>query len=196
MQQSFTQQPLTQQPLTAEVAAVARWLNQVVIGLNLCPFAAKPTQEQRVRFYVSDARDDETLLADLQREMQQLDNTPSSSLETTLVIIPQHLQDFFDYNQFLGWANRMLKREGWQGVYQFASFHPDYCFAGAEPGDPENLTNRSPYPIIHIIREVSLEKALAYYPDVEQVPERNQIRVAELSDAEKRVLFPYLFGGS
>lgn len=187
---------LAPEACTTEIIAVARWLNQVVIGLNLCPFAAKPTQEKRVRFHLSDARNDEQLLADLQREMQLLDETPAQQLETTLVITPHHLQDFFDYNQFLGWANRMLKREGWQGVYQFASFHPNYCFAGAEPGDAENLTNRAPFPLIHIIREASLEKALAFYPDVEQVPERNQIRVAELSDAEKRALFPYLFGNS
>lgn len=176
-----------------EVIVVARWLNEVVIGLNLCPFAAKPTGEQRVRFALTTATSDEDVLAALQTEMQQLDAVPAAELETTLLIIPEHLQDFFDYNQFLAWANSMLKREGWQGVYQLASFHPHYCFAGSEPDDVENLTNRSPYPIIHIIREASLEQALAYFPDVEQVPERNQARVAALSAAEQHALFPYLF---
>ncbi|ACE83575.1 DUF1415 domain-containing protein [Cellvibrio japonicus] len=174
------------------VAEVTRWLNQVVIGLNLCPFAAKPTQEQRVRFVIGRAQDDEQLLDVLRAEMALLDSEPADVIETTLVIVPAYLQDFFDYNQFLGWANRLVKREGWSGVYQLASFHPDYCFAGAAPEDDTNLTNRSPYPIIHIIREASLEKALAYFPDIDQVPERNQRCVAALSEQQKRALFPYL----
>lgn len=177
-------------------AAVARWLNEVVIGLNLCPFAGKPTHEQRVRLAVSEAQDDEQLLQDLQQEMEWLDQQPAAELETTLLIVPQHLQDFFDYNQFLHWADQLIKRNRWVGVYQVASFHPDYCFAGAEPEDDENLTNRSPYPILHIIREASLEKALQFYPDVDAVPERNKMRVEALSAAEKRHLFPYLFSST
>ncbi len=179
--------------MQTEVIAVARWLNEVVVGLNLCPFAAVPLQQQRVHFALSEARSDEAVLDDLQQQMQRLDATAVEQLETTLLIIPHHLQDFFDYNQFLRWANSMVKREGWQGIYQLASFHPHYCFAGAEPEDAENLTNRSPYPIIHIIREASLARALAYFPDVEQVPARNQARVAALCAAERRALFPYLF---
>lgn len=171
---------------------VARWLNSVVIGLNLCPFAAKPTGENRVRLVVSAANDDELLLQDLQRELELLDETPASALETTLLIIPQHLQDFFDYNQFLNWAEQLLKRNRWTGIYQLATFHPDYCFAGAAPEDAENLTNRSPYPILHIIREASLEKALQFFPDVEGIPENNKARVQALTGEEIRKLFPYL----
>lgn len=173
--------------------AVAHWLNSVVIGLNLCPFAAKPTQENRVRLVVSAASDDELLLQDLQHEMELLDATPVSELETTLLIIPHHLRDFFDYNQFLNWTGQLLKRNRWTGVYQLATFHPDYCFAGAEPEDAENLTNRAPYPILHIIREASLEKALQFFPDVEAVPEINKARVEKLTVEEKQQLFPYLF---
>lgn len=179
---------------TAVTVAVVRWLNEVVIGLNLCPFASKPTRENRVRFFVSLAVGDESLLQDLQQEMELLDKTPASEIETTLVIIPQHLQDFFDYNQFLNWADQLLKRNRWVGVYQLATFHPDYCFAGAAPEDAENLTNRAPYPILHIIREASLEKALDFYPDVDEVPAVNQARVGALTPAEKQALFPYLFG--
>ena len=181
---------------TAINVAVARWLNKVVIGLNLCPFAGKPTRENRVRFFVSNAREDESLLDDLQREMELLDKTPPSEIETTLVIISQHLQDFFEYNQFLNWADQLLKRNRWVGVYQLATFHPDYCFAGAAPDDAENLTNRSPYPILHIIREASLEKALDFYAEVDEIPLVNQARVAALTAAEKQLLFPYLFGES
>lgn len=172
--------------------SVTRWLNNVVVGLNLCPFAGKPARENRVRLFVSLADDDELLLQDLQREMELLDEKPASEIETTLVIIAHHLQEFFNYNQFLNWAERMIKRNSWTGVYQLASFHPDYCFAGAEPGDAENLTNRSPYPILHIIREASLEKALQFYDDVELVPENNKKRVESLSPDERRMLFPYL----
>jgi uncharacterized protein len=173
--------------------AVAGWLNEVVIGLNLCPFAGRPTSENRVRLLVSAAQDDELLLQDLQQEMKLLDQTPASEIETTLVIVPNHLQDFFDYNQFLNWTQQLLKRNRWVGVYQLATFHPQYCFADAEPGDAENLTNRSPYPILHIIREASLEMALQYYADVEQIPEVNKARVGSLTTAEKQKLFPYLF---
>lgn len=172
--------------------AVVRWLNDVVIGLNLCPFAGKPAGENRVRIIISQALDDELLLQDLQREMELLDEKPATEIETTLIIIPHHLQDFFDYNQFLNWAEKMIKRNGWTGVYQLATFHPEYCFAGAEPEDAENLTNRSPYPILHIIREASLEKALQFYEGVDEVPENNKKRVESLSTAQKRALFPYL----
>lgn len=172
--------------------AVVRWLNDVVIGLNLCPFAGKPTSENRVRIIISSADDDEILLQDLQREMELLDEKTAREIETTLVVVPNHLQDFFDYNQFLNWAEKMIKRNGWTGVYQLATFHPDYCFAGAEPEDAENLTNRSPYPILHIIREASLEKALQYYDGIDDVPENNKKRVEALGEEERGRLFYYL----
>lgn len=174
---------------------VILWLNSVVIGLNLCPFAGRPTGEKRVRFQVSDSSLEEGVLADLIAEMERLDQTPAAELETTLLILPNALQDFFDYTQFLVWAQSQLKRHGWQGVYQLASFHPNYCFAGAAPEDDENLTNRSPYPIIHIIREASLAKAIEYFEGVEGIPERNKAGVEALSVAQKKSLFPYLFGG-
>lgn len=177
----------------AAETAVIQWLNNVVIGLNLCPFSAKPAREKRVRFYVSFAQDEDALLAELENEMELMDNTPAAEVETTLIIVPKLLVDFFDYNQFLVWANQLIKRMGWSGVYQLASFHPQYCFAGCEPDDPENLTNRSPYPILHIIREASLSKALEYFPEVESIPEQNRVRVAELTQEQKRQLFPYLF---
>lgn len=180
----------------AIIVSVAGWLNEVVIGLNLCPFSAKPTRENRVRFFVSSASDDEALLQDLQQEMELLDQKPANEIETTLVIIPNHLHDFFDYNQFLQWTHQLLKRNGWVGVYQLATFHPDYCFADAEPDDAENLTNRAPYPILHIIREASLEKALEYFADVDEIPQVNKARVANLTPEEKKNLFPYLFGKS
>jgi uncharacterized protein len=173
---------------------VQLWLNTVVIGLNLCPFSGMPTRENRVRFQLSDAKVEEDLLADLAAEMELLDKTPAKELETTLLIIPYALHDFFDYTQFLNWAQAQLKRQGWLGIYQLASFHPNYCFAGSNPEDDENLTNRSPYPIIHIIREASLAKALDYFEGVEEIPARNKACVEALSVEQKQTLFPYLFG--
>src|SRR5690606_15742276 len=111
--------------------------------------------------------DEETLLQSLHAEMALLDKTPASEVETTLLIVPNLLGDFFDYTRFLSRADQSLKRQGWRGVYQVASFHPQYCFAGAEPGDAGNLTNRSPYPILHIIREASLSRALEFFPDID-----------------------------
>ncbi|RYY75644.1 MAG: DUF1415 domain-containing protein [Gammaproteobacteria bacterium] len=172
---------------------VKTWLNQVVIGLNLCPFSVKPARENRVRFHVTHAQVEEDLLAELSNEMKLLDAKPTTEIETTLLIIPNFLHDFFDYTQFLGWAQAQLKRQGWLGVYQLASFHPNYYFAGTEPDDDENLTNRSPYPIIHIIREASLERALEYVEGVEDIPDRNRARVESLSSEQKKNLFPYLF---
>ncbi len=173
--------------------AVAVWLDSVVIGLNFCPFSAKPRRENRVRFKVSEATNEEELLEDLTFEMELLDKTSSADVETTLLITPAVLQDFFDYNQFLIWADALIKRNGWKGVYQLASFHPQYCFSGAEVDAVENLTNRAPYPILHIIREASLAAALEYVNNVEEIPERNKKRTQELTVEEKYRLFPYLF---
>lgn len=172
---------------------VVLWLNSVVIGLNLCPFSGRPMRENRVRLFVSEAVTEEDILIDLAEEMALLDKTPAVEIETTLIIIPSALQDFFNYTQCLQWAQSALKRQGWLGVYQLASFHPHYCFAGAEPDDDENLTNRSPYPIIHIIREASLAKALEYYEGVDEIPGRNKSCVESLSNEQKQKLFPYLF---
>lgn len=171
---------------------VRQWLERVVIGLGLCPFAAQPTAEGRVRIAVSDARSDESLLHALFAELTRLD-TSSTEIETTLLVAPRHLASFDDYNQFLDPAEGLIEEFGWTGRYQIASFHPHYRFAGTVPDDAENLTNRAPYPILHLIREASLEQVLASFSDPEGIPARNILRVRQLSDAERRALFPYLF---
>lgn len=178
-----------QQQVAAEVQ---RWLRDVVVGLNLCPFAQRPMRAGQIRFAISAARDDEALMAALLEEMRLLDSTPAEALETTLLIVPRHLQDFADYNQFLDLAEWLIERHDYTGIYQLASFHPDYRFAGTHPQDAENLTNRAPYPILHLLREASIEKVLEKYPDPESIPENNIRRVERLSDEQKRALFPYL----
>lgn len=175
------------------VAAVQQWLADVVVGLNLCPFAHKPLRTGQIRYHVSAAGDDEALMAELLAELQRLDATPAEEIETSLLIVLDHLQEFADYNQFLELAEWLIERQGYTGTYQLATFHPYYQFAGTSAGDAENLTNRAPYPILHLLREASIERALKNYPDPESIPENNIRRVNRLSEEEKRQLFPYLF---
>lgn len=175
------------------IATTEQWLRAVVIGLNLCPFARKPERAGLIRYAVSEATDDETLMAELLHECQLLDELPAAELETTLLIIPAHLHTFEDFNHFLNLADWLIERHNYSGIYQLATFHPNYQFAETEPDDAENLTNRAPYPILHLLREDSLAKVLANYPNPEAIPEHNIARVAQLSAAERRQLFPYLF---
>ena len=176
------------------IADIEQWLDEVVIGLDLCPFAARPRREKRVHIAVSHATDEESLLNDLQAELERLSDTPAAELETTLLAIPDMLEDFADYNDFLDAVDLWVEQFGWEGELQVASFHPQYQFADTEADDPGNLTNRSPWPLLHIIREDSLEKAIEHYPDVDAIPERNIARMKALGPAERKRLFPYLFG--
>ncbi len=169
-----------------------QWFESVVLGLNLCPFAHKPNRQGLIDFVLSSADREEEVLLDLQSQMQRLDQTPPNQLETVVLIVPDCLQDFMDYNQFLDWVDGLIAEYNWQGVYQVASFHPDYCFAGNAPEDNENLTNRAPYPLLHIIREDSMTKALESFPDSDRIPETNIERVCALTDDERAALFPYL----
>ncbi|MGI9285628.1 MAG: DUF1415 domain-containing protein [Pseudomonadales bacterium] len=174
---------------------VQRWLEDVVIGLDLCPFAAKPQRKRQVRVSVSAAGTEQQLLNDTQTELRLLDSTASDELETTLLIVPDMLADFDDYNQFLNLTDELLQQYNWQGRYQIASFHPHYRFAGTCSDDAENLTNRSPHPILHILREASVEKALQNYPAPEQIPERNINKIRRLTASQRQKSFPYLVPG-
>jgi hypothetical protein len=153
------------------VRAVRRWVEGFIVELNLCPFAGREMVRNRIRFVVTESTTEEQLLAALATEFALLND--DAAVETTLLIHPDVLQDFFDYNQFLDSADQLLVQMGLEGVYQVASFHPDYQFSGTAADDAENYTNRSPYPLLHILREASLERSIAAYPDVEQIPVRN-----------------------
>lgn len=146
-------------------------METVVIDLNLCPFARRELVNDRVRFAVTDASTEEALLAAQQAELELLEQNPS--VETTLLILPAVLQDFSAYNQFLNYAEELLVQMDLEGIYQIAGFHPHYQFAGTNPEDVENYTNRSPYPLLHFIREDSLDRAIANHPDVRGIPARN-----------------------
>lgn len=172
---------------------VERWLDQVVIGLNLCPFAAEPRRQGQIRFQVSTAMKPEEWLAELQAELRLLARMSPAELETTLLIIPFGLDTFEEYNDFLELAELLLQQFGWEGEFQIASFHPHYQFEGTNPGDAENLTNRSPYPLLHILREASIAEALEHYSRPESIPQRNIEQVRSLSDTQRQQLFPELF---
>ncbi len=175
------------QPFAMDIINSTRqWVEIVVVGLNLCPFAKRELINNRVRFCVSNADRPEQLLSSLQTELERLGD--DSSIETTLVIHPYALTDFHDYNQFLDIADALLTDMELQGRYQIASFHPQYQFADTEMDDVENYTNRSPYPMLHLIREQSLENALTNYPDADKIPERNIALLKQLGHSKIQAL--------
>ena len=164
-------------------ADVRRWLERAVIGLNLCPFAKAVYVKQQVRIVISDASTERALLEQLGEELALLRDTPAEQVDTTLLVHPQVLGDFLDYNDFLGDADALVEAMDLDGVLQVASFHPQYQFAGSEPDDADNLTNRAPYPILHLLREASIDRAVAAYPDPDAIIERNIATVRELGFA-------------
>ncbi|MEM7082140.1 MAG: DUF1415 domain-containing protein [Pseudomonadota bacterium] len=153
------------------VRQTQQWLDHFVIELDLCPFARRERVLETIRFCVSDAATEADLLCDLETELSHLDQHPE--VATTLLIHPHVLTQFLDYNQFLNAADDALVRLSHAGVYQVASFHPDYQFAGTKNNDPENFTNRSPYPMLHLLREASVEAALKRYANPDQIPANN-----------------------
>ncbi|MBV1882428.1 MAG: DUF1415 family protein [Pseudomonadales bacterium] len=163
----FENTPATQ----SIIESTQHWIQTVVIGLNLCPFAKQELMKNRIRFSVSEAISESELLKDLDKEFELL--LKDSAVETTVLIHPKVLEDFLDYNEFLYHANEALVKNNLEGVFQLASFHPKYQFGGTQVSDVENYSNRSPYPSVHILREGSLETALENYPDSELIPERN-----------------------
>lgn len=149
------------------------WLERAVIGLNLCPFAKAVHVKEQIRWVESPAEGPEQLLEDLVRELRFLAAADPASVETTLLIHPRALTDFLDFNDFLDVADAAVESLGLAGVLQVASFHPDYQFAGTAPDDAENLSNRSPYPTLHLLREASIDEAVAAFPEAAAIYERN-----------------------
>lgn len=155
------------------VAATKRWLERAVIGLNLCPFAKAVHVKQQIRYAVTAAQTADELLAELEHELQLLATTDPKVLDTTLLIHPQAMSEFLDFHFFLAEADALIRRLGFDGVFQIASLHPDYEFSGSAPDDIENCTNRSPYPTLHLLREASIDRAVAAFPDAADIFERN-----------------------
>lgn len=160
-------------PASDPIAETRRWLERAVIGLNLCPFAKAVYAKQQVRFVLSDATTPEALLHQLGEELALLRETPAERIDTTLLVHPQVLTDFLDYNDFLDDADALLEALDLDGDLQVASFHPDYQFADSHVDDLANCTNRSPYPTLHLLREDSVERAVDIYPDPDAIVARN-----------------------
>lgn len=165
------------------IAATRRWLERAVIGLNLCPFAKAVHVKDQVRYVLSGATTADALLQELADELAWLADTDPEVVDTTLLVHPHVLGDFEDYNDFLDQADAAIDALGLEGEIQVASFHPDYLFAGTAPDDPGNLTNRSPYPMLHLLREASIDRAVAAYPDPEVIVERNLDTMERLGHA-------------
>ncbi len=162
------------------IADMRRWLERAVIGLNLCPFAKAVHTKGQVYYAVSQALDAEALRQDLVYELNNLLAHDPSARDTTILIAPRMLADFLDYNDFLAVADKLLRKMKLQGVLQIASFHPDFQFGGTEPDDITNYTNRAPYPCLHLLREASIDRAVAAFPEAEMIFERNMQTLEEL----------------
>ena len=168
------------------IEAVRFWLESFVVELNLCPFAKRELVKDRIRFATTSAESLEALLTELLMEMQLLENNPE--IETTLLIHPNVMQEFADYNQFLDLVDALIEQEGYMGMFQVASFHPNYQFADTAIDAAENYSNRSPYPLLHILREASVEREIASYPDIDEIPQRNISLLRELGVAKLKTL--------
>ena len=167
-------------PAALAVAETRAWVRRAVIGLNLCPFARAVDAKDQIRYVFSDATDAETLLATLVVELQRLADTDPEVVDTTMVIHPRVFADFEDFNDFLELADAAVDDLDLDGVLQVASFHPRFQFADTEPDDVTSATNRSPYPTLHLLREESVDRAVAAFPEAEAIFERNMATLEKL----------------
>lgn len=157
----------------AVIEETRRWICSIVIGLNLCPFAQRVFKADKIRYVVTSADNAQQLLRDLAGELEHLVATSIAEVETTLLIHPHALTDFLDYNDFLDRGERLVEQLGLRGTIQLASFHPEYQFADAAPGAVENYTNRSPYAMLHLLREASISEAASDPDELLEIPRRN-----------------------
>ena len=155
------------------LGSTQRWLERAVIGLNLCPFAKAVYVKRQIRYAVTPAATAEELLSELRHELELLRHANPDEIDTTLLIHPQAMTDFIDFHFFVKEADAALRNLGLEGTVQIAGFHPAYEFAGSNPGDIANYTNRSPYPTLHLLREASIDRAVAAFPDAAAIYERN-----------------------
>jgi len=153
------------------ISETQQWVKKVIVKYNICPFARKEVERGTIRYVIAEGSNKSAVLQSLLQECQFLDS--HSAIETTLFIMPVCFEEFYDFLELVDLANELLAEEEYEGIYQLANFHPDYCFAGEPHNEPSNYTNRSPYPTLHIIRESSMELAIEQHPDVDAIPMRN-----------------------
>jgi len=170
-------------PTEAVIAATQRWVERAVIGLNLCPFAKGVQTKGQVHYVLSQADDAPALLADLKQQLQELHASDPAQRDTTLLIVPLAFPDFLDFNDFLDRADRLLRKMRLDGDYQIASFHPQFEFADAAADDISHYTNRAPYPILHLLREQSIDRAVEAFPDAALIFEKNMKTLRTLGAA-------------
>ena len=170
-------------PTEAVIAATQRWVERAVIGLNLCPFAKGVQTKGQVHYVVSQADDAPSLLIDLKQQLQDLHNSDPAQRDTTLLIAPLAFPDFLDFNDFLDRADRLLRKMRLDSDYQIASFHPQFQFADAAADDISHYTNRAPYPILHLLREQSIDRAVEAFPDAALIFEKNMETLRALGPA-------------
>lgn len=167
-------------------AITQAWLKSVIIEYSICPFAKRELERGSIYFSVNHDTVIEQCLLHLMDECDRLDTEPG--IETTLLIYTGAFAEFDDYLDFIEIAESLLTEQGYEGTYQLASFHPDYCFQGSDPDDAANFTNRSPYPMLHLLRESSIEQAVANHPDPENIPQHNIELARKLGLAKMRTL--------
>lgn len=182
---------MTTDPIIKQTQA---WLRSFIINYNICPFAKREDDRGSIHYCVIKSKNIEQCLEAVFSECQRLDN--DEKIETTLLIFADHFSQFDDYLDFLALAESLLIEQQYEGIYQLASFHPFYCFEGEEVSDPANYTNRSPYPMLHLIRESSLERALQSYPNPELIPERNIKLTRELGSKKIQSILNSILGSN
>ncbi|MDZ4758443.1 MAG: DUF1415 domain-containing protein [Bacteroidota bacterium] len=168
------------------IAQTKKWITDVVIGMNFCPFAAKEVKQNTIRYYIENSADIAICVASFLNECSKL--VADEHIETTLIIFPNAFAQFDAYLELVSLAEELIVEQDYEGVYQVASFHPDYCFADSVFDDAANYTNRSPYPMLHVLREESIEQALANYPNPDSIPERNINFAREKGSAYMKML--------
>lgn len=173
---------------TAIIDATRRWISSMVIGLDFCPFARRVFEGEKIRYVVTDAADEFTLTRILSDELKALAAAPITEVETTLLIHPQVFADFLDYNDFLDAGDRLLRKLRLEGVIQLASFHPAYQFADADAEAVENYTNRSPYPMLHLLREASVTAVAGDEDALLDIPQRNIVTLRTLGKEKVQAL--------
>jgi len=171
------------------IAQTQRWIQSVVIGAQFCPFAGQVFEAQSIHYQIVEQNRLEACLQALISECWRLDKT--REIETTLILYPFGYAVFEDFLELLELAEALLVEQGYEGIYQLASFHPDYQFAGEPSDDPANYTNRSPYPMLHLLREASLDKVLLDCPDSSQIPERNIHHARALGEQALKALLEH-----
>ncbi len=175
----------------AEVISFSRqWVETIVIGLNLCPFASPVIRKNTLRYAVSESEDIEALEKDFLYELNLIQQADEKEIATTLLIMPRAVADLYDYLDLLAHFERLLAKTGLSGIFQLASFHPAYLFAGVDADDLSHWTNRSPFPMVHIIREGQMSRVLMHYENPEEIPERNIKLLRELGREGLVARFP------